>query len=489
MAESEFLFNNPSESEVIQTECAIVGVYSRKTKVARIALEGLIELNHRGQESAGIGVSNGDRFQVVKDNGLASVVFGFTHSLPSLPNAFIAVGQDRYSTSGTLSDAQPFDDDENFLFVHNGNLTNISRLGAKYGIPPEINGARSDSRIALAMMSNLRGTEREKIIGAIKEFEGAFCFAIATKDKLFAARDPLGFRPLSLGKLNDDSGYVIASESVAFSAMDATFVRDVLPGEILQIDKNGLTTIHLDRRSRLARCIFEPAYFARPDGEIYGIPVALFRKRQGEKLALYLPDDIDLIMPVPRSGIQAAIGAAATETARARGIPYADGLYTNPYRDVLKGSRTFIQPDGRDLAATNKYSANKYVVDGMRIAVVDDTIVRGSFRLVAQKLRNAGAEKIHGLIAFPPIKHKCPYGVDFGNGDLLANRIPDLDKRREYLFLDSLSYLSYAEIVECAVGNQVEITDETVFEAHDFCGACVTGRYPTEIDGIIDKTL
>lgn len=467
------------ESEKPRENCAVVGVYSRSLDVANVAFNGLIELNHRGQEGSGITVANGCEFQTVKDAGLAGIVFTVKNSLPYLAGAFVAIGHNRYSTSGSLAETQPFLEN-GIAIAHNGNLTNVRQLREKYEIPLEIDGARSDTRIALAVINRMEGDEKQRILAALKEFEGAYSFVFATKNALFASRDPLGFRPLSLGRLRDGSGYVVASETAAFSSMGADFIRDVLPGETLMIDDTGVTTIVLDRKSRFAHCSFEPVYVARPDSVVFGIPVMTFRLREGEILARHLPD-VDLIMPVPRSGIGVAQGVAASENARAKGIPYMDGLYTNPYRGVVEGPRTFILPSGREKAATEKYAANPSIVRGKRIVIVDDSIVRGSLRLVVAKLREAGAIEVHALIAFPPITHPCYMGVDMGNGDLLAEQFPDLDQRREFLGLDSLYHISYAELIEALVGNSVENS------GINFCTACLTGQYPISIGGAISK--
>lgn len=474
------------ESEKPRENCAVVGVYSRFLPVAKLVFNGLIELNHRGQEGSGITIVNEEEFQTVKDSGLAGIVFTIKHLLPDLPGARIAIGHNRYSTSGSLAETQPFLEN-GIAIAHNGNLTNVRQLREKYELPPEIDGARSDTRIALAVINRMDGDEKQKILTALKEFEGAYSFVFATKNALFASRDPLGFRPLSLGRLRDGSGYAVASETAAFSSMEADFIRDVLPGETLLINDKGVITIAQDRRSKLAHCSFEPVYIARPDSKVFGIPVMTFRLREGKILARHLPE-VDLIMPVPRSGIGVALGVAASEIARAKGIPYMEGLYTNPYRGVVEGVRTFILPNGREKAATEKYAANPSIVGGKRIVIVDDSIVRGSLRLVVAKLREAGAREVHALIAFPPITHPCYMGIDMGNGDLLAEQFPDLDQRRKLLGLDSLYHISYAELIEALVGNSVALEDDPrLLEDNNFCGGCITGRYPVSVGGTIAK--
>lgn len=476
------------EIKGVQDECAVVGVFSTISKpVAEIALEGLIELNHRGQESSGIAIVGENGIQVVKDSGLAEIVFKIKHNLPDTPGASVAVGHDRYSTSGSLSDMQPFSDG-NIAFAHNGNLTNIKQLKARFNLPDEIDGAKSDTRMALAVINSLRGTEKERILQTLPLFEGSYCFVFGTKDSLYASRDPRGFKPLVIGKIKDD-GYVVASETAALRSMGASFLREVEAGETIQIDKYGLKTIAFaGKNEKLSRCIFELVYFSRPDSVVFGIPVMEFRKRQGEILARHLPD-VDVVSSVPRSGIGAALGVVTAEIARiSRITPIpVEAFYPNPYRNVAEnGPRTFILPNGRDKAATQKYSVIETSVKGKRILLVDDSIVRGSMRRIVQILRSHGAIEVHALIASPSLRNSCYYGADFGDGELLAHEIPDLEERRRYLGLDSLYHLSYAELLEAVLGNPVENVAES-FEKNGFCGACFTGKYPTSTGGEINK--
>lgn len=475
------------EIKGIHDECAVVGVYSTILKpVAKITLEGLIELNHRGQESSGIAVVGEGGVQEIKDEGLAEIVFKIKHGLPNPPNASVAVGHDRYSTSGgRLKDIQPFSDG-NIAFVHNGNLTNIKQLKDKFNLPDEIDGAKSDSRMALAVINSMHGTEKEKILQALPLFEGSYCFVFGTKDALYASRDPKGFKPLVVGKIRND-GYVVASETAALRSMGADLIREVQAGETIQMDREGLKTIALTGgNEKLSRCIFELIYFSRPDSVVFGIPVMEFRRRQGEILARHLPD-VDVISSVPRSGDGATIGVAASEIVRISGIPLVSAFYPNPYRNIAKnGPRTFILPEGREKAATQKYSVIDTSVIGKRILVIDDSIVRGSMKRIVQILRSHGASEVHALIASPAIRNACYYGSDFGNEELLAHAIQDIEERRKYLGLDSLYHISYAELLEAFLGNPVENVAE-VFEENGFCGACFTGKYPTLIGGEIGK--
>jgi len=476
--------------------CAIVGVFSKTQDVIELTINGLVALNHRGQEGAGATVSDGSSFYTVKGSGLAEIVFRGeknAEEVESLPKSHIAVGNDRYSTSGSLDEMQPFVDD-GIAIVHNGNLVNAEQLKDEFDIPDEIDGARSDTRVALAVINKMRGTEEERILQALPLFKGAYSFAFATKDALFASRDPKGFRPLIIGKLRD-GGYVVASETAALRSMGASLLREVEPGETIKIDNEGLKTIALDERSeKLSRCIFELIYISRPDSVVFGIPVMEFRRRQGKILARHLPEGVDVIAPVPNSGRGVALGIMTSESARFSGAEFTEVFYPNPYQNIAKGGpRTFILPNGRNKAVTEKYSVIETSVRGKSILLGDDSMVRGSMRRIVQILKAHGAKSVHALIAAPPIRHACAFGVDFGDGELLANKTSDIEGLdvegiRRYLDLDSLYYISYAELLEAVLGNPVENIPE-VFERNDFCGACFTGRYPIETDGTIKKVL
>lgn len=478
----------------LRDKCAVAGAISRQRNTSAVVLEGLIEQNHRGQEGAGITTTNGREFKTIKKRGLAEAVF--FEGLPHLDGSFIAIGQDRYSTSGSLNESQPFVEGD-IALAHNGNLTNILHLREKYGLPEEIDGAKSDSRMALAVINKQPGTDKEKILAGLKELKGAYSFVIATKDTLYASRDPQGFKPLSIGKL-DEGGFAVASESSAFFHMGAKYLRDVLPGETVAMTPESITTIALDQSGPLSRCIFELVYIARIDSKVFGISVMEFRLRLGQTLAKYLPPNADVIIPVPRSGIGAAQGVAIAEAARIRNIPYLEGIYTNPYRGIARGPRTFIHPEGRRDAAKKKYSPIEHTLRDRVVVVVDDSIVRGSLDVPVGMARGAGAREVHALIACAELKYTCYFGVDMKNGngsgsdkedDFIANRIPDKEERRKRLGLDSLHYVSNRELVEATLGNPIDINidEDSVFEHAGFCGACITGRYPIPVDGVISK--
>ncbi|MFN2115932.1 MAG: amidophosphoribosyltransferase [Anaerolineae bacterium] len=469
----------------------MVGVYAPGRPVGSMALAGHLDLHHRGQESAGIAVANGEQIAVAKGMGIAEIVFTFDQDVPDLENALLAVGHDRYTTSGGLCDAQPLEFN-GLVIAHNGNLTNASSLRAEYP-PPSVDGQQpvSDTAVALQLLAHTDGASTiDRLSRGLRRLQGAYAMVLATSSALYGARDPHGFRPLVLGRT--EGGWVLASETAAFTRMRAEFVRELEPGEIVEIDAAGVGSHHLGPLSPPppARCIFELVYLSRPDSTIFGRSVEQFRRLTGEVLARKAPVDADLVMAVPRSGIAATVGYAASETARAMGITYQEGLLTNAYSGLATGFRTFIQPTGRDAAAVIKYSVIEPVVREKRVIVVDDSVVRGSFRHIAAKLRAAGARAVHLRIACPPLIGGCYYGVDFGDGELLANRVPDLDDRAAFLGVDSLVHVSCRELVEIALEKDlagVEHDDPDVFLRHGYCGACFTRNYPTNVTGTIPR--
>lgn len=462
-------------------ECAIVGVYLKNDSVAHIAKEMLIELNHRGQESSGIAVANGKKIVVSKKKGLAETIFANNGTLPELPHGLIAVGHNRYSTSGNLLDSQPFLY-KDIALSHNGNLTNINYLKKHFSLNSKKSEPESDSWYALKLITQSRGKNlTDKVYEVVSKLEGAFSFVIASKDTLVAVRDPWGFRPLVLGKLS--SGYVLASETTAIYAIGAKVLRSILPGEILTIKKGRTQSIIYSQKPH-SRCIFELIYIQRPDSIFDNVSVQQFRIRCGRILAKKAPVDVDAVIPVPRSGISAAIGLSEE-----LGISYREGLYTNPYRGAIYGHRTFIRPNGRERAAAEKYSILYEVIrEYPRIILVDDSIVRGvTMRELVAKLRKAGAYEIHLRVASPPLTSACHMGVDFGTNELFAAKQPSLEARRKFLKVDSLVHLTTAETVEAALGNPINVNGKDVFGQYGFCGSCFTGKYPININGTIAK--
>lgn len=479
--------------EPAHDECAVLGVFAPRRRVGRMTLAGMIELNHRGQDSAGIAVSDGNHFHVAKGAGIAEVVFTFDLDVPDPDpeQTVLAVGHDRYSTSGGLSDAQPLEFN-GLVIAHNGHLTNAEALRHEFP-PPSVDGRRpvSDTAVALQVLANTEGRSMtESLLAGLRRLQGAYAMVLATTDTLYGVRDPHGFRPLALGRV--EGGWALASETAAFPRMDATFEREVEPGEMVVIDDQGLRSFRLAPLSPPppARCIFELIYVARPDSFVFGRWVEQYRRRTGEALARKAPVPADMVMAVPRSGIAATVGYAASSVARERGIPYGEGLITNAYASIATGFRTFIRPTGRDAAAAIKYNVIEPLVRDRDLIVIDDSVVRGSFRHVAAKLRACGARSIHLRIASPPLLGGCFYGVDFGDGELLANQITDHAARERWLGVDSLVHLSWDEAVRAALDTDLEPAGgdtRNVFLRHGFCGACFTREYPTEVDGAIAR--
>jgi amidophosphoribosyltransferase len=446
-------------------ECGVFGVWAPGEEVAKLAYFGLYAQQHRGQEAAGIAVSDGSQVLVFKDLGLVSQVFD-EQVLSSL-TGHIAIGHCRYSTTGstTWENAQPTfrttATGSGLALGHNGNLVNTAELLAqarKVGAPTR-NGATTDSDLITGLLAT--GAADTGIENAaqrlLPQLRGAFSLVFCDEGTLYAARDPQGVRPLVLGRL--ERGWVLASETAALDIVGASFVREVEPGELLAIDASGL------RSSRFANpdpkgCVFEYVYLARPDTTIAGRGVHATRVEIGRRLALEHPADADLVIPVPESGTPAAIGYA-----QGAGIPYGSGLVKNSYV-----GRTFIQPSQtiRQLGIRLKLNPLRDVIRGKRLVVVDDSIVRGNTqRALVRMLREAGAIEVHVRIASPPVRWPCFYGIDFASrAELIANGA-DTDGVRRSIGADSLGYASLDNLI--AASEQ---------PATRLCTACFDGRYP-----------
>ena len=451
------------------------GVWAPGEAVAQLTYFGLYALQHRGQESAGMAVSDGSHVVVYKDMGLVSQVFNES-ALESL-HGHLAVGHCRYSTTGASvwENAQPtFRPTANGMLAlpHNGNLTNTGDLAARVSqqadrsgeLPLETAGgaaATSDTDLVAALLAAHPGQSLEDAAMAeLPRFEGAFSFVFMDEHTLYAARDTHGIRPLVLGRL--ERGWVVASETAALDIVGATFVRDVEPGELIVVDAAGL------RSARFAPadphgCLFEYVYLARPDTTIRGRSVEAVRTEIGRRLAVEAPTDADLVIPVPESGRYAAIGYAQQS-----GIPFGEGLVKNAYV-----GRTFIQPSQsiRQLGIRLKLNPLRGVIEGKRLVVVDDSIVRGNTqRALVRMLREAGALEVHVRISSPPVKWPCFYGIDFATrAELIANGLT-IDEIRDSIGADSLSYVSLDEL-----------TEATGFPAAELCRACFDGKYPVPL--------
>lgn len=451
-----------------QDACGVFGVWAPGEEVAKLTFYGLYALQHRGTESAGIATSDGSRILVYKDMGLVSQVF--TESdLATLPGD-LAIGHCRYSTTGssTWVNAQPTLRPTKYgtlALAHNGNLTNTGDLAELVQKLEPSNGrergATTDSEIMTALISlqNEKNVEASAM-SVLPQLEGAFSLVFMDEHTLYAARDRHGVRPLVLGKL--ENGWVVASESAALDIVGAAFVREIEPGEFVAIDATGV------RSERWAPaepkgCLFEYVYLARPDTTIAGQGIHATRVRIGERLAKEAPVEADLVIPVPESGTPAAIGYA-----KGSGIPFGMGLVKNSYV-----GRTFIQPSQtiRQLGIRLKLNPLREIIEGKRIVVVDDSIVRGNTqRAIVRMLREAGAREIHVRISSPPVKWPCFYGIDFATrAELVASGL-EVEEIRRSIGADSLGYVSLEGLIE-----------STQVEENKLCGACFTGQYPIRI--------
>ena len=450
--------------------CGIFGVFAPGAAVAHLTYLGLYALQHRGQESAGVAVSDGRTVTVVKDMGLVSSAFD-DRILAALEGD-LAIGHTRYSTTGSSSwrASQPFYRDVGdleFALGHNGNLVNTAELAKLAGL---LEGTvTSDSDLVAEMIATClasgdapRGQElRWALEQVLPQLQGGFSFIVMDQEHVIGVRDPQGFWPLCLGRL--DNGWVLASESPALDTVGAHFVSEVGAGEMIVIDRNGWESFRPFSNPDPALCLFEFVYFSRPDTILYGRNVHAARQQMGEQLADQAPVEADLVMPVPESGIPAAQGYA-----KASGIPYKDGLVKNRYI-----GRTFIAPsqEMRALGVKMKLNPIRPNIAGQRLLVVDDSIVRGTTtKAIVQMLRAAGAAEVHMRISSPPYRWPCFYGMDTGSrAELLAANLT-VEEIREYLELDSLAYLELDRLI-----------DSTGTPDSGFCTACLTGDYPVPI--------
>jgi amidophosphoribosyltransferase len=449
--------------------CGVFGVYSPGGSVAHLTFDGLYALQHRGQESAGMAVSDGAEIVIVKDMGLVTTVFN-EYRLAGLEGDR-AIGHTRYSTTGasTWQHAQPVyraAGERALALGHNGNLTNTAALAAEAGMLPGVVTNDSDL-IAELLARHLEAKPEADLVDALHSvapsLEGAFSLVLVDNSQVIGVRDPNGFRPLCLGRLED--GWVLASETPALDIVGATFVRELEPGEVLAIDADGYHSSSPWPPERIdpTLCLFEFVYLARPDSRLYGQELHSARIRMGEVLADQAPVAADLVMGVPDSGLPAAEGFA-----RRSGIPYGQGLVKNRYI-----GRTFIVPDQAQRAqgVRRKLNPLRDAITGRRVVVVDDSIVRGTTTgAMVRMLKEAGAAEVHLRISSPPYRWPCYYGLDTGSAEELVAANAEVDEVREYVGADSLAYLSLAGLRE-ATG---------VPEA-GFCDACLTGSYPVAV--------
>ncbi len=448
-------------------ECGIYGIYGCP-EAANFTYLGLYSLQHRGQESAGIVSTNGERLFRYAGMGQVAHVFGKDKLNDLVGHA--AIGHNRYSTTGAsfLRNAQPIRVESHlgsFSLAHNGNLTNSWTLRRQVEASGSIFQTTIDSEVIVHLMSRCGKTDfLEALCEALRQIQGAYSLLVLNREALYAVRDPNGFRPLVLGRRSDGS-YVLASETCAFDITEVEYIRDIEPGELVRIDGKGLTSFYPFAPRRESLCIFENIYFARPDSNIFGQSVYEARKNLGRLLAREFPVDGDAVVPIPDSSTVAALGYA-----EASGIPYTIGLVRSHYI-----GRTFIEPEQkiRDFGAKIKYNVVPAAVKGKRIVLIDDSIMRGTTaRKIIKMFRKAGATEVHLRISAPPTRFPCYYGIDIPTRQELIAATHTVDEIVKYLRVDSLGYLSI-EAAHEAMKNGAE---------HNWCDACFSGNYPVSFE-------
>ena len=460
-------FDHPNE------ECGVIGVFTPEGEASRLAFFGLFALQHRGQESAGIAAANGENVVVHADMGLVTQIFREPDFYPLVGD--MAIGHTRYSTSGSseLCNAQPLlvDGKHGQLAVaNNGNIINALQLRDQ--LQDEWNctfASTTDTEVIAQLLAHATGANWEdRVFQCMRQLEGAYSIVVQTKDTMIAARDPLGIRPLCLGKLN--GGWVVASEACALDHIGAEYIRELDPGEVIIVDGNGLhSTTWSGGTGRQALCVFELIYFARPDSLMAGQLVHSARQELGAQLAREHPVDADLVIGIPDSSTAAAVGYAQES-----GIPFSEGLVKNRYV-----GRTFIEPEQRlrDLGVRQKFNTLVDVIQGKRLVVVDDSIVRGTTTPhVVNLLKKGGAKEVHMRVCAPPIKHPCFMGVDMASREELLAANNTLEDIRTIVGADTLGYLSVEGLLEVVGGTK-----------GGFCDACFTGNYPVPVQLELSK--
>lgn len=454
-------------------ECGLFGIYGPGLDVSRLTYYGLYALQHRGQESAGIAVSDGTAIKLHKDLGLVPEVFS-AEDLAGLKGK-LAIGHVRYSTTGSPLpiNAQPlvcYYAKGMLALAHNGNLVNTAELRESLFSNGSVFQTSIDSEVIVNIIARYsQNSIEDAVMKAMIDIKGAYSLLVMTENKLIGIRDPFGVRPLCIGKLGD--AYILSSESCALDTVGAEFVRDVDPGEIVIIDEDGLHSVRNLVSSKRAACIFEYIYFARPDSTIDGFNVSAMRHEMGRQLAREYKVDADMVIPIPDSGTLAARGYAEES-----GIPFAEGLMKNRYI-----GRTFIQPDQsmRELAVRLKLNPMRRVLEGKKIICIDDSIVRGTTSgQIVKMLKDAGAKEVHMLVSSPPILYPCYYGIDTSEREQLIAVRKSLEEIRQFIGADGLHYLSLEGLLQ-AFGKKRK----------DFCSACFDGKYPIKIPKNLGKFI
>jgi amidophosphoribosyltransferase len=459
-------------SDKFHDECGVVAIFAHP-EAEKLAYLGLHALQHRGQESAGIVTSDGLTSRVHKAMGTVADIF--TEDVLSKIRGTLAIGHTRYSTAGdsALLNAQPILVQSNkgsIAVAHNGNLVNAAEVRGRLERQGSIFQTNSDTEVIVHLIALSREhTLPEAIADALRRVEGAFSLVLMSPDRIIAARDPRGFRPLAMGRIPALEGQkrdtiVFASETCAFDLIGATYERDVKPGELIVVGPEGITSHFYSPPAPQSSCIFEHVYFSRPDSMVFGRAVQTSREELGRQLAREAPVEADLVVPVPDSGVTAAVGYAAES-----GIPFRFGLIRNHYV-----GRTFIEPSQsvRDFGVKLKLNPVRSLLEGKRVVLIDDSIVRGTTsRKIVRMIRSAGAKEVHMRISCPPTISPCYYGVDTPSKNQLIGANKSVDEIREYIRADSLAYLSLEGLKKaCGEG-----------EKTSYCSACYTGKYPTSI--------
>jgi amidophosphoribosyltransferase len=465
------------DSDKFHEECGVMAIYAHP-EASTLAYLGLHQLQHRGQESAGIASSDGATIYVHKAMGLVMDIFS-EQVLTLLPGS-IAIGHNRYSTTGdsALLNAQPIRVDCNkgmIALSHNGNLVNANEVRTRLEKAGSIFQTTSDTEVVVHLIAQSKEqTLPDAISDALRRLEGAFSLVMMTRDRIFAARDPRGFRPLSMGIIPASGNtrqdtVCFASETCAFDLIGAKYVRDVKPGELVVVGPEGITSRFFAEMKKQTSCIFEHVYFSRPDSQIFGQSVQASREALGRQLAKETGIDADIVVPVPDSGVTAALGYAAES-----GLPFRFGLIRNHYV-----GRTFIEPEQRvrDFGVKLKLNPVRSLLEGKRVILIDDSIVRGTTsKKIVRMVRDAGAKEVHLRISCPPTVSPCFYGVDTPSKSQLIGANKTVDEIRDYIGADSLAYLSLRGLKE-ACGEGVKA---------NYCTACYTGIYPTEFVDLSD---
>jgi amidophosphoribosyltransferase len=464
----------------LREECGVVAIHGH-ADAARLAYLGLYALQHRGQESAGIATAVGQHLANIKGMGLVSEIFT-DEVLQKLPGE-MAIGHTRYSTTGdsALLNAQPIRVESTkglIAIAHNGNLVNLGNVRSRLERDGAYFQTTSDSEIIVQLIAHSRAnTLVDAIADSLRQVDGAFSIVMMTRDHIFAARDPRGFRPLSMGRIKNPDGpdtIVFASETCAFDLLHAQYERDVLPGELVMVTGDGVTSRQYASGVAQSSCVFEHVYFARPDSRIFGRWVQESRDQMGRQLARESGVPADIVVPVPDSGVTAALGYADES-----GIPFRFGLIRNHYV-----GRTFIEPEQRvrDFGVRLKLNPVRNLLEGKRVVLIDDSIIRGTTsRKIVRMVRGAGAKEVHLRISCPPTISPCFYGVDTPRKRDLIAANQSIEEIRRFIEADSLAYLSLEGLLKCCDGG----------EGNGFCVACYTGNYPTawvDVDEILPAT-